>query len=241
VTQGFGIAGALVSSINKAVQTGEVKSEWEIIFDLGKRIRPENWPWNSVEEMFTEWLLKPSLGITFEDYRKNGWVYIPYDYYKYAAGTLRPDGLPGFMTPSGKVELSSSIFEVYGEDPLPYYEEPPFSPVSTPELMEKYPLILTSGARSFAYFHSEGRQIGVLRETHPEPLVEINPQTAAKLGIKDGEWVTIENMYGKCRQKAKVTGGIHPQVVHCQHGWWFPEKRAPNHPCSMSMNRISIC
>ncbi|MFC2014170.1 hypothetical protein ACFLU8_04810 [Chloroflexota bacterium] len=24
--------------------------------------------------------------------------------------------------------------------------------------------------------------------------------------------------------KARLTKGIHPDVVHAQHGWWFPEQ-----------------
>jgi anaerobic selenocysteine-containing dehydrogenase len=65
-----------------------------------------------------------------------------------------------------------------------------------------------------------------LREFHPDPLVEIHPETAASLGIIDGDWVCVENMFGKCKLKANVTPIVHPKVVHAQHGWWFPEKTA---------------
>jgi anaerobic selenocysteine-containing dehydrogenase len=59
---------------------------------------------------------------------------------------------------------------------------------------------------------------------NPDPITEIHPETADTLGIKDGDWIYLENRYGRCRQKAKLTEGIHPRVVHAQHGWWFPEK-----------------
>ena len=39
----------------------------------------------------------------------------------------------------------------------------------------------------------------------------------------------IETRRGKCRQKAKLTDGIDPRVVHIQHGWWFPEEPGPEH------------
>jgi hypothetical protein len=45
----------------------------------------------------------------------------------------------GFGSPTGKVELYSTAFEKHGYDPLPFYREPPESPVSTPELLEEYP------------------------------------------------------------------------------------------------------
>ncbi|MBE3581544.1 MAG: hypothetical protein IMW96_07940 [Thermoanaerobacteraceae bacterium] len=75
-------------------------------------------------------------------------------------------------------------------------------------------------------FHSEHRHIRTIREIHPDPIVEIHPETAAELGIKDGDWVYIENMYGRCKQKAKLAVGIHPKVIHAQHGWWFSERAA---------------
>lgn len=220
----FGNVGTMVSAITKALQVGECKSDFEIVLQLGKRLNPDYWPYRDVREMLTEWVLKPSLGITFDELQEKGWMHIPFEYRKFETGGLRFDHQPGFLTPTGKVELYSTIFEGYGEDPLPYYEEPPYSPYSTPELAKEYPFILTTGARNFGYFHSEGRQIEKLRELHPDPIVQLHPDTAKDLGIKEGDWVWIENMLGKCKQKVQLLAGIHPKVVHAEHGWWFPEK-----------------
>jgi anaerobic selenocysteine-containing dehydrogenase len=52
----------------------------------------------------------------------------------------------------------------------------------------------------------------------------IHPETADKLGIKEGDWVYIETMRGRIRQKATLTAGIDPRVVGVDYGWWFPEK-----------------
>ena len=79
------------------------------------------------------------------------------------------------------------------------------------------------------YHFSEYRQIRSLRKRDPEPLVEINPQTAKAADIRDGGWVWIETLRGKIKQKAKVTDGIKPNVVNVQHGWWFPEEPAPDY------------
>ena len=51
-------------------------------------------------------------------------------------------------------------------------------------------------------------------------------ETAGKLGIKDGDWVYIENKRGKIKQKAALTTGIDPRVVIADYDWWFPEKGA---------------
>ena len=126
-------------------------------------------------------------GMTYEELKEKVVYQREVNYRKYETGRLRPDGQPGFNTPTGRIELYSTMFRQFGEDPLPYYEEPQQSPVSTPELMDEYPFVLTTGARTYAYFHSEGKQIPLLRELNPDPLLEIHPKDAAKLGIADGE------------------------------------------------------
>jgi anaerobic selenocysteine-containing dehydrogenase len=107
---------------------------------------------------------------------------------------------------------------------LPFYEEPSESPVSTPEVAREYPLILNSGGRFMPMFHSEHRQWGIgTRERHPDPLTDIHPNTARKLGIKEGDWIIIETRRGRIKQKAHLNPGILPNVVNCEASWWFPE------------------
>ncbi len=214
---------------DSGVEIGEdCKSDLEICIWAGKRLNPEAWPWDTPAEFLTD-ALKP-LGYTYEDLQKNVVIQQEFHYKKYELGLLRPDGEQGFNTATGKIELKSTIYPNFGEDGLPYYEEPPMSPYSTPELYKKYPLILTTGARNIAMFHSEHRQMPKLREINPDPIMEINPETAKKYGVEDGNWVAIENPYGRCVEKVKVSQGILPGVVHAQHGWWYPEQKgeAPN-------------
>jgi len=219
----FGRNAVFLGAINKAFSVGDCKSDIEVCMELGKRMHPDMWPFESVEDFFSK-QLEPELGIDFNGLREMG-VYQPtYTYKKYEKGMLRGDGEPGFNTVTGQVELNSTLFDAWGEDPLPYYKEPPYSPVSTPELFKEYPLILTTGARTFTSFHSEHRQISTLREITPDPIVELYPETAANLGIKEGDWVQLSNMFGKCKMKAHLTPCIHPKVVHAVHGWWYPEK-----------------
>lgn len=52
-----------------------------------------------------------------------------------------------------------------------------------------------------------------------EPLVEINPADAAKLGIADGEMVIVESAKGSITLKAMITPDILPRVLSLQHGW----------------------
>ncbi len=63
-----------------------------------------------------------------------------------------------------------------------------------------------------------------LRQLHPDPIMQIHPDTARENGISDGDWAYIETPEGRIKQKAELTTGIDPRVVHIQHGWWFPEQ-----------------
>ena len=78
-------------------------------------------------------------------------------------------GNPGSTPKPARSSSGSKAFESWGLDPLPHYVEPPQSPVSTPELYKKYPLIMITGARSLLFFHSEHRMIPWLREKEPGP------------------------------------------------------------------------
>lgn len=125
----------------------------------------------------------------------------------------------GFHTKSGKVEIYSEEMQEYGYDPLPVYKEPVESPLSTPELFKRYPLILTSGARTTAYMHSRFHNIPSLRQLEPEPELEVHSDTAQSLGIENGEKVMVESPRGKIQIKVKITGNILPGVISIPHGW----------------------
>jgi anaerobic selenocysteine-containing dehydrogenase len=218
---------APLSVIQKAVQVGECKSDWEINFEMAKRLNPKGLKWDNVIDLIND-RLSPA-DKTFQEMIEKGCWEMPPEghhsrpYRRHERGLLRQDRKSGFNTGTGKVELWSKDFEKWGLDPLPYYDEPPQSPVRTPELYREYPLIMISGARSSVYFHAEHRMIPWLREKDPFPDVEIHPETAREYGIEDGEWVYIENRQGRIRRKAKITPIVHPKMITVPHGWWLPE------------------
>lgn len=168
-----------------------------------------------------------------EDFEKNGW----WDckarfpglwgmYRRYEMGLVRPDGRQGLNTPTGKIEIWSTIMETFypeKSDILPDYREAPQSRVARPDLEEEYPFIVNTGRRIPTYFHSEHRQLPWCRELWPAPRMEMNPADAEKLGLGQGDWAWIENENGKIRQTVDLYHGIEPGIVNCEHQWWFPE------------------
>jgi len=197
----------------KVAQIGEAWPDKKIINELAKKLGFAGYFWNDVNDAL-DLILKP-VGITFDEFRKVGAIQGAKEYRKYEK--------EGFKTPSGKVEIYSSRLDEWGHDPLPVYHEPPETPYSAPELAKEYPLILTSYHQA-PFRHSNNRQIASLREREPEPLVEIHPETAARLAVDDGDMVYIETKRGRIKQRAVLTEGIDPRVIGVSYAWWFPEQ-----------------
>jgi len=201
----------------KVAEIGECWSDLKIINQLANKLGLGKYFWDNEEQCLDD-ILQPA-GLTFEEFRKAGAISGSKQFQNYEQN--------GFATPSGKVELYSSQLEQWGFDPLPIYYEPPEAPYSAPELAKEYPLILTS-CKSVYFRHSSGHQVASLRGSYPEPVINIHPETASKLGIKGDDWVYIETKRGRIRQKANLTTIVDPRVVVADYGWWFPEKGVSN-------------
>ena len=124
-----------------------------------------------------------------------------------------------FATPTKKIEIYSQALADVGFDPLPTYMEPQRSPLSAPELLDKYPLILSTGNRKNYYTHGQFRNVKALKEMDPEPMAEIGPLSAAKYGIQDFDDVVVETNRGSVKMKAHVEERLAEGVVIVPHGW----------------------
>jgi anaerobic selenocysteine-containing dehydrogenase len=191
------------------------RDDFDLWRGLGVRLGQEGfWPWKTLEEYYDA-RLKP-LGMTHKEFvyrvrceRKAN----PYKKYEKS----------GFATNTGKIELYNTTFEKLDYDPLPVYREHGETKVSRPDLAKEYPLTLITGGRIRQFYHSDFRQIDSVRRLRPEPLVQLHPETAAKLGISEGDWAWIESPRGKVRMKVVLFDGMRPDIVHAEHGWWLPE------------------
>ena len=135
-------------------------------------------------------------------------------------------------TETGKANLFSTVHQTYGFPPLPVYTEPEESPISRPELVEEFPLVCSTGKRQPGYFHSEFRQLPLMRQLSPHPDVLMNTGTAAEYGLKHGDWVWVQAPPTHGRgENSRVMGRVSlrfsmrpGQVTYSQHAWWRPEK-----------------
>jgi anaerobic selenocysteine-containing dehydrogenase len=128
---------------------GESRSDYMIMAELADRLGYGHlYPQD--EESLLRHVLEGS-GFTYEQVMEaGGTVAIEsrmMEYRKWEKGLLRSDRAPGFDTPTGKLEIASTLLEEYGYDPLPVYTEPREGPLSRPELAGSYPLVFNSGSR----------------------------------------------------------------------------------------------
>ena len=191
---------------------GDSWPDWKFYSELGRRMGyGEYFPWSTDDEV-VEMLLKAS-GITLRQLQENPegiWF----------GGRCYDINAPNqIRTPSGKIELYSQTLADAGYDPIPVYKEPTQSPVSSPELAKKYPLILNTGARIPEYTHWQMRHVPQLRRKAPNPIAEIHPGTSRKYGIGDGDMITVETRRGQIQVKANITQDLMPGVVSVVHGW----------------------
>jgi anaerobic selenocysteine-containing dehydrogenase len=203
---------------------GEARNDALIFAELAERLGyGELWP--QTERALVELALEGT-GISYDELAaaRDG-IELPrppVTYRKYESGGLRADGRPGFETPTGLFEIGSEWLRGHGYDPLPVYTEPSEGPLAAPELARRYPLVLTSGARTKADFRSQHHNIPSLLAMQPWPLVQIHPGDAAPRGIADGDEVDVVTPRGRVRFRARVTEDIVRSAVEANMGGGGP-------------------
>jgi anaerobic selenocysteine-containing dehydrogenase len=202
------------SQIKAVDPVPECRDEKQILIDLAGKTGLVDY-WKSISEAL-DYRLEP-LDLTFEAFKEKGKISTPIEYRRYEKSG-------GFRTLSKKVELFSQSLEAAGINPMPVFKEPFQSPLSTPDLYQDYPLILTTGGRSLVYYHSSHRNIPSLRKKFPDPELQIHPETALDMGVQEGEWVYLATPRGRVEIKIKFFEHVHPKVVHAPHGFWYGVK-----------------
>ncbi len=190
------------------------KPAYWIARELAKRLGLEKYfPYEKIED-YLDYRLK-AIGSSLEEMKKIGVKLIENPEHRFY---LEEGEDYEFGTPSGKIELYSTTLADYGFDPIPRYthhEEPP----------DGYYRLLYGRAP----MHSFGRTINNpnLSQLMKENEVWINRKVAEQWGIKNGEYIVLENQDGiRSRPiKAKVTERIRHDAVFMVHGFGHSDKR----------------
>ncbi len=182
-----------------------------IFKQLGERLGVgQYFPYNSMEEL-VRWQLEPT-GFTLEDFKAKGFV----AYGKEQIFWDRKDGLQ-FKTPSGKIELVSSLLENAGFPSFPPYESMPKLSGNTFRLVV---------GRNAVHTHISTQNNRYLSELFSENVMWINARKAAELGLRTNDMLKVCSSCGSGNVKAFVTELIHPEAAFTLHGFGHEAKLA---------------
>ncbi len=197
---------------NRAVPPpGETVEDWRFYSDLGKKINKEAFPpVNNPEEIF-ELVRKNAptwTGLTLERLKKDptgiSWP-CPAEGHPGTLGTLYPDNR--FWTDDRKVQLSTPAL-----GPIEW-AEPEGSPFGESAEAKAFPLIFTQGKVVQHWQHTYTRWSAYMAQFSEGNYVQVNPQTASGLGLKDGDWAYLETELGKIKARLHLSELILPGVV----------------------------
>jgi len=175
-----------VQRIRKAVAPpGDARDDIWIITELSRKLG-YNMDYSGPEEIFNEiGMVWPAVaGITYTRLEKGG--------IQWPCPTTDHPGTPYLF--KGGFPRGKGAFTVVKYKPS--CEEPD----------EEYPYILTTGRILFQYHAgSMTRRVKAIEEVAGEPFIEITPEDAQALNIKDGQMVRVSSRRGSVSLKAKIT------------------------------------
>ncbi len=197
----------------------ESKSDVDILCELARVMKLDDEYLQKGYEASLDWMME-GCGLTVADLKKSDLpVKVPAAKWPVEPGKCLRDG---FKTPTGKFEFYSTAIAAidpkYGLDPLPSYYDS-LADQNDEETRKNYPFYLCTGARLAHAIHSRTHETPWLRSLRPNPTCEVNPQDAARLGLKEGGDVELYSPYGSIRVKVRFTHKIKPGVILMLHGY----------------------
>lgn len=214
--------------IQKAVTPpGDARADWKIIQDIAQALgRPQGFAFESARQIFDELRVASRggvsdySGVTYERIEENFGVFWPCpDQTPEGVPPPAPEGTVRLFEPGSWNPVAKGNGPFYFPDGRARFLVTPYQPPAE-DIDADYPIILTTG-RVVSHFLSgnQTRRIGPLVDHAPEPKCELHPRLANKLGIVEGDWVTVESRRGTCTIKAAVVSTIRPDTVFVPYHW----------------------
>jgi assimilatory nitrate reductase catalytic subunit len=206
---------------------GEAREDWQIVCEIARRLgKDDKFNYNSPREIFEELRVASKggisdyYGITWERIDEENGVFWPCPEIGHP-GTPRLYEDKKFRHPDGRAHF-------HPVDWRPSAEMPD----------DEYPIILTTG-RVVSHFlsGSQTRRIGALVDQYPQPLCEMHPRLADKLGISDGDFVRVESRRGHVVVRAQIVKTIRPDTVFVPYHW--PLGRSANNMTIRAIDPVS--
>lgn len=205
----------------------DARVDWKIICDLAARLgAADKFRYNSSREIFEELRLASKggiadyYGITWERVDREKGVFWPCPSPDHP-GTPRLYEGGKFNHPDGKAHFQPVEWKPAAE-----------------ETDSEYPIILTTGRVVSHYLSgTQTRRIGALVDQYPQPVCEIHPLLATRLGIAEGDFVKVESRRGSVTVRANVVKTIRPDTVFVPYHW--PLDRAANNMTVRAIDPIS--
>jgi assimilatory nitrate reductase catalytic subunit len=206
---------------------GEAREDWKIVCEIARRLgHVDKFNYGSAHEIFEELRVASKGGVS--DYSGMTWERVDE-----SNGIFWPCPEPGhpgtprlyeggkFGHPDGKAYFVPIEWRPSAEMPD-----------------DEYPIILTTG-RVVSHFLSgtQTRRIGGLLDQCPQPLCEMHPRLAGKLGVRDGDFVKVESRRGSVVVHAQVVKTIRPDTVFIPYHW--PLDRSANNMTIRAIDPVS--
>lgn len=169
-----------------------LQTEYEFLKGLADRLgASEYFPWQNEREVIEE-IIQPS-GLTIDTLlaHPSGVKGCPTRYNKHIERLKK--GEKPFPTPTGKIELCSTVLEKYGYSGIPTID---YLPEYTEKEDSEYPWLCMTGARKVHYFHGRYRNIPQIKKAHPYGMAEMNDEDAKALSIKEGDRIRVTSRKG---------------------------------------------
>lgn len=194
---------------------GEARPDWAIFAELGRRLGFEaQFAWRDAAAVYEEFValtrgrVCDASGLSHRLLAEHGPQQWPFP-----VGTA-PGGGQARLYTDHRFPTSSGRARLWADPPLGLAEPPDAT----------YPLVLTVG-RVLGHWHTMTRTAHVARvaKAHPEPLLEVHPDDAARAGLVEGGQARVRSRRGALRVKVQLTERIRPGTVFLPMHWGAPQ------------------